>query len=95
MENKKFVVYYVDDVNLPADVYSADTLAMCIQYVDLQLLGCMRVDDEHPCSDSVFYSSKTYRYEIYDGCPIDTNGSEYASDWVYKEPLFVSDYYYV
>ena len=95
MEKKKFIVYYVDDVNVPSDVYSADTLAMCIQYVDLQLLGMRRVDEEHPCSDSVMNSSRTFRYEIYRGGFIDKCDSEYPSDWVYLEASYVSDTYYV
>ena len=95
MEKKKFRVYYVDDVNVSAEMYSSDSLAMSINYVEQQLEGMMKVDEEHPCSDCVMNSSRTFRYEIYDGDFIDECGSEYPSDWIYRDPVYISDTYYV
>ena len=90
MEKKKYIVYYNDDVNEPADVFSADTLEECKQWIDAQLEGMIPVDEEHPCSDDVMYSSKTFYYEVYEGDMIvETNGVEEYNDLCYS-----SDYYY-
>lgn len=94
MEKKKYIVYYNDEVNEVADVFSADTLEECKQWIDAQLEGMTPVDEEHPCTDDVMYSSHTFYYEVYDKPIVETNGSEYASDWVYNEAVYTTDYYY-
>ena len=94
MEKKKYVVYYNDEVNEPADVFSADTLEECKHWIDLQLEVKIPGGEEHPCTDNVMYSSKTFYYEVYDKPIVETNGSEYASDWVYNEAVYTTDYYY-
>ena len=94
MKKKKYIVYYNDEVNEPADVFSADTIEECKQWIDAQLEGMIPVDEEHPCTDDVMYSSKTFYYEVYDKPIVETNGSEYASDWEYNEAVYSSDYYY-
>ena len=94
MKKKKYIVYYNDEVNEPADVFSADTIEECKQWIDAQLEGMTPVDEEHPCTDDVMYSSKTFYYEVYDKPIVETNGSEYASDWEYNEAVYSSDYYY-
>lgn len=94
MEKKKYIVYYNDGVNEPADVFSADTLEECKHWIAEQLEGKIPVDEEHPCTDDVMYSSKTFFYEVYDRPIVETNGSEYESDWTYNEAVYTSDYYY-
>ena len=94
MEKKKYVVYYNDEVNEVADVFSADTLEGCKEWINEQLEGKTPVDEEHPCTDDVMYSSKTFFYEVYDRPIVETNGSEYESDWTYNKAVYVTDYYY-
>ena len=94
MEKKKYIVYYNDEVNEPADVFSADTLEECKHWIDLHLEVKTPVDEEHPCTDNIMYSSKTFYYEVYDKPIVETNGSEYASDWEYNDAVYTTDYYY-
>ena len=94
MEKKKYVVYYNDEVNEPADVFSADTIAECKDWIEKQLEGLTPVDEEHPCTDNVMYSSKTFYYEVYDKPIVETNGSEYASDWTYNDAVYSPAYFY-
>ena len=90
MGKKKYVVYYNDEVNEPADVFSADTLEECKHWIDLQLEVKTPVDDEHPCTDDVMYSSHTFYYEVYEGDMIvETNGVA-----EYNDLCYASDYYY-
>ena len=90
MEKKKYIVYYNDEVNEPADVFSADTLEECKQWIDAQFEGMIPVDEEHPCSDDVMYSSHTFYYEVYEGDMIEeVNGVA-----VYNDLCYSSDYYY-
>ena len=94
MEKKKYIVYYNDEVNEVADVFSADTLEECKEWIDKQLECMTPVDEEHPCTDDVMYSAKTFFYEVYDRPIVETNGSEFASDWTYNEAVYTTDYYY-
>lgn len=92
---KKYVVYHVDNVNENCEVFTSDSLDECKEWISGT--GNMKVDDEHPCSDSVFYSSKVFCYEVYDNendPMLSKNGSEYESDWTFGEPVFTSDNYY-
>lgn len=90
MEKKKYVVYYNDEVNEPADVFSADTIAECKDWIEKQLEGLTPVDEEHPCSDDVMRSSKTFQYEVYEGEMI----TEIDGVAVYSDLCYSSDYYY-
>lgn len=94
MEKKKYVVYKNDEVNEPVDVFSADTIAECKEWINEQLEGMTPVNEEYPCTDDVMRSSKTFYYEVYDKPIVETNGSEYASDWTYNDAVYTSDYYY-
>lgn len=94
MEKKNYIVYKNDEVNEIVDMFSANTLEECKAWINGQLEGMIPVDEEHPCTDDVMYSSKTFFYEVYDRPIIETNGSEYASDWTYNEAVFQTDYYY-
>ena len=51
MEKKKYVVYYNDEVNEPADVFSADTIAECKDWIEKQLEGLTPVDEEGKSKD--------------------------------------------
>ena len=90
MEKKKYIVYKDDEVNYPVAVFSAGTIQECKDWINEQVKGLTPVDDEHPCTDDVMYSSHTFLYEVYEGEMIMvTNGVEEYSEWVYS-----SDYYY-
>ena len=91
---KKYIVYYNDEVNEPADVFTADTLEECKQWIAKNVEGLTPVDEEHYCTDDVSRSTKVFFYEVYDKPIVETNGSEYASDWVYSVAVYSSDYYY-
>lgn len=91
---KKYKVYYNDEVNEIAEVFSADTLEECKEWINKELEGMTPVDEEHPCTDDVMYSSKTFFYEVYDSPIVENNGSEYESDWTYNEAVYTTDYYY-
>lgn len=93
-DNKKYTVYYNDKVNDAAEVFSAYTLEECKDWINKQLEGMTPVDEEHPCTDDVMYSSKTFYYEVYNRPIVETNGSEIASDWIYYESVYQTDYYY-
>ena len=91
MEKKKYVVYYNDEVNVPADVFTADTLEECKKWIDGQLEGMTPVDDEHPCSEKVFDSASTFFYEVYEGEPIvETEDGEAEL----KDAFYTSGHYY-
>ena len=51
MEKKKYIVYYNDEVNEPADVFSADTLEECKHWIDLQLEVKIPVDEDGKSKD--------------------------------------------
>ena len=90
MEKEKYTVYYNDGVNCPADVYTADTLEECKEWIDEQLEGKTPVDEEHPCSECVMNSSRTFSYEVYEGDMIvEENGEA-----IFKNCCYSSDYYY-
>ena len=91
MEKKKYIVYYNDGVNEPADVFSADTAEECKSWIAEQLKGEIPVDDEHPCSEKVFDSASTFFYEVYEGEPIvETQDGESE----FKDACYTSGYYY-
>lgn len=94
MEKKKYIVYYNDEVNEVADVFSADTLEECKEWINEQLEGMTPVNEEYTCTDDVMYSAKTFFYEVYDRPIVETNGSEFASDWTHNEAVYTTDYYY-
>lgn len=94
MEKKKFVVYYNDEVNEVVEVFRAETLEECKHWIDSHLECMIPVDNEHPCTDNVMYSSKTFFYEVYDKPIVEDNGSEYSSDWTYNDSVYSTSYYY-
>ena len=51
------------------------------------------VDDEHPCSDDVYESSRTAKYEVYDGDPIiiKEDGETESFDPVYESGYFYTE----
>lgn len=90
MEKKRYIVYKNDEVNEPVEVFSADTIQECKDWINEQVEGLTPVNEEFPCTDDVMYSSHTFLYEVYEGEMIMvTNGVEEYSEWVYA-----SDYYY-
>ena len=91
MEKKKYTVYYNDEVNEVAEVFSAETLDDCKDWINEQLEGLTPVNDEYPCTDDVMYSSKTFFYEVFDRPIVE----KYGSVWTYNDAVYTSDYYYV
>ena len=90
MEKKKYIVYYNDEVNEPAEVFTADTLTECEDWIEDHVEGLTPVNEGYPCTDDVMRSSKTFCYEVYEGEMItDVNGQAVYNDWCYA-----SDYYY-
>lgn len=86
MEKKKYIVYYNDEVNDPNEVFTADTLTECEDWIEDQLEGKTPVNEEF----DVFMSSKVFSYEVYEGEMItEVNGQAVYNDWCYA-----SDYYY-
>lgn len=89
-QQKKYVVYYNDEVNEMADVFRADTLEECQAWIDEDLRGRTPVDEEHPCTDDVFYSSSVFYYEVYDRPIVEVVGDED----IFNEAVYSTDYYY-
>ena len=86
MEKKKYIVYYNDEVNDPNEVFTADTLTECEDWIEDQLEGKTPVNEEY--DDSML--SKVFSYEVYEGEMItEINGQAVYNDWCYA-----SDYYY-
>ena len=86
MEKKKYIVYYNDEVNDPNEVFTADTLTECEDWIEDQLEGKTPVNEEY--DDSML--SKVFSYEVYEGEMItEVNGQAVYNDWCYA-----SDYYY-
>ena len=46
MEKKKYVVYYNDEVNERAEVFTADTLTECEDWLEDNVEGLTPVNDE-------------------------------------------------
>ena len=90
MEEKKFNVYFNDEVNCPAVVFSADTLKECKDWIKDELKGKTPVNDEYPCTDDVMYSSRTFYYEVYEGDII----VEVDGEHVFNDCCYYSNYYY-
>ena len=90
MEKKKYIVYYNDEVNEPAEVFTADTLTECEDWIEDHVEGLTPVCYEYPYTDDVSGSSEVFSYEVYEGEMItDVNGQAVYNDWCYA-----SDYYY-
>ena len=86
MEKKKYIVYYNDEVNEPAEVFTADTLTECEDWIEDHVEGLTPVNDEY----DVFMSCEVFSYEVYEGEMItEVNGQAVYNDWCYS-----SDYYY-
>lgn len=87
MEKKKYIVYYNDDVNEPVDMFSADTIAECKEWINEQIEGLTPVTEQY--DERVVNTSKTFQYEVYEGEMItEVNGVA-----VYSNLCYSSDYY--
>ena len=73
-------------------MFSADTLEECKEWINNELEGMPPVTELY--DDRVVNSSKTFYYEVYDKPIVETNGSEFASDWTYNNSVYQTDYYY-
>lgn len=90
MMNTKYTVYYNDEVNEIADVFSADTLEVCTDWINKQLTCMTPVNEDYPCSEDVMCSSKTFFYEVYDRPIVETVDDED----IFNESIYSTDYYY-
>ena len=95
MDKKKYTVYYNDEVNEVVEVFTAESLEDCMDWINEQLEGLIPVNDEYPCTDDVMFSSNTFFYAVFERPIVDTNGSDNESDWIYNDSVYTSDYYYV
>lgn len=87
-EKKKYTVYYNDEVNEIADVFSADTLEECKEWINEQLVGKTLVDAQY--DENVVNTSKTFIYEVYDRPIIEIINDEE----IFNEAVYMTDYYY-
>lgn len=87
MEKKKYIVYYNDDVNEPVDMFSADTIAECKEWINEQIEGLTPVTEQY--DERVVNTSKTFQYEVYEGEMI----TEINGVAVYSDLCYSSDYY--
>ena len=88
MEKKKYIVYKNDDVNEPAIVFSADTIAECEEWINEQVEGLTPVTEQY--DERVVNTSKTLYYEVYEGEMI----TEIDGVAAYSDLCYSSDYYY-
>ena len=86
-----FEIYYTDKVNPSVCVHKCDTLKEAKKWISEQLKGYTMVDEDHPCSEDVFYSSDVAYYEVYDGKPVVLN-NDYEPN--FKESVFESGFFY-
>ena len=87
MEKKKYIVYYNDDVNEPVDMFSADTIAECKEWINEQIEGLTPVTEQY--DERVVNTSKTFQYGVYEGEMI----TEINGVAVYSDLCYSSDYY--
>ena len=88
MEKKKYIVYKNDEVNEPVDVFSADTIAECKEWINEQVEGLTPVTEQY--DERVVNTSKTFYYEVYEGEMI----TEIDGVAEYSDLCYSSDYYY-
>ena len=91
MEEKKFNVYFNDDVNLPIIVFEADSLEECKDWIKEQLKGKTPVNEEYPCTDDVMRYSRTFCYEVYKGGMIVVTEDGEVD---FNDACYISGYYY-
>lgn len=89
-EKKKYTVYKNDEVNEPVEVFTADTIQECKDWIYERVETLTPVDD----NDDVLFHLDTFQYEVYDKPIVETNGSEFASDWTYNDAVYETGYYY-
>lgn len=87
---KKYKVYYNDEVNGIVEVFAADTLDECKQWINEDLANKTPVDEEHNCTDNILYSAKTFYYEVYDRPVVEVIDDED----IFNEPVYSTGYYY-
>ena len=85
-----FCIYFNDEVNPSECGFSTATLSSAKRWVKEQLNGKVLVDDNRPCSEDVFCSSKVARFEVYDeSCTISED-----FDFDLWSPVYCSPYFY-
>ena len=88
---EKYVVYLNDGYNYPEDVFSADTLEECIDWINEDLKSRTPVDHECDDFDEMLRYFRIFLYQVCKGDYIvDVNGA-----FEYNESLYISDYYYI
>lgn len=87
---KNYKVYYNDEVNEIAEVFAANTLDECKQWISEDLVNKTPVDEEHNCTDNILYSAKTFYYEVYDRPVVEVIDDEN----IFNEAVYTTGYYY-
>lgn len=78
---------------IEAEIQSVETLELAEEFVSDYLIGKTLVDEEHPCSDDVFYSSEVAYLEVYDEYDM-FDYDEDGEPMGLKSPIFSSPYFY-
>ena len=88
-----FNIYYEDAVNPSECLHTCDSLEDAKDWISHELNGYTMVDADHPCSEDVYYTSATAKYQVYDGDPVilRDDGYEEFHDPVYESPYFYTD----
>lgn len=89
-KEKKYKVYYNDGVNEIIEMYAADTLDECKQWISEQLGKKEPVGDYEQRSDFGLSFADTFFYEVYDRPIVDVVDDED----IFNDPVYTSNYYY-
>lgn len=81
-------IYYEDGVQPSTCIHTCSTLKEAKEWISHELNGYTMVD-----ADDVYESSRTAKYEVFDGDPIITkeNGETESFDPVYESPYFYTE----
>ena len=83
-------IFFNDGVNPSTCVHTCSTLEEAKSWVSEQLKGYTLADDNHKSTENVMASSKTAKYEVYNGEPITLSED---GEPTLAEPI-KSDYFY-
>lgn len=89
-KEKKYNVYYNDGVNEIVEVYAANTLDECKQWISDQLGKKEPVGEHEQRADLGVSFADTFLYDVYDRPIIEVVDDED----IFNDPVYSSDYYY-
>lgn len=83
-------IYFDDGVQPSTCVHTCSTIEEAKSWVDKQLQGYTMVDDDHPCTEDVIFSSRTAKYRVFDGVPF-VDGGPYVGNLIYESEYFYTE----